>query len=917
MTGAIPDPYRCRERAIASTGHRKRSYDPLMNGREEGATEPLMADPVRSLTRTRDGRREAVFAVATFAGYLVAAYWAKELSLEQPVLIWFPPAGLAMAALFLRPRLLPIVASAELVSTAVVMGLASQFGPLALVVNSGAISGSYAVGAWVMRREGLDPALRSAADILRLAFGALIVASGLAALTGVGVQVWVGLAEGGEFFRQVWFFWVGDVVGITCLTPLLLIALTAWLDGDRPAVTDIEHRTNLALLVPEYLSPAVAALLLMEVVDQPMQFTYLAFVPLILIAVRHGVPGAAVAVLALGSVMIAGAHILVPEAVERSDVQLQITLMSGTVLLSGAVVSARRDVLDTAERVRDIIEASPDLVVSVDSDGVIRYLNPVGRRLLGQAAIGITEEPTDARRFLPGDLELNLVAEAVRTAQRTGTWTGETSIQLPDGHMLPVSMVLVAHRHPGDDAVTYSAVCRDMSDRIRAEDELRRAVLYDDATGLANRVLLTAHLARTVEGSTPESQVVVLFVDLDHLDRVNQTFGFRIGDRVVVQMAERLTRLTRSHELVARYGGAQFVVVMPEVTDDYQAVVLASRILEAFADPIEAGDHSIQVAGSVGIAVADPAKGHHHVLRSAEIALHRAKEAGGGRFAIFDADLQYRSEQRLDMEEHLRGVLSRQAWWLEYQPILETGTDRITGAEALLRWTHPEHGPVPPFELIRLAEESGSIVQLGEEIIRRACEEAKTWHEHGHDLAVSINVSARQLREAGFADDISRIIHDVGIAPDKVVFELTETVLATNHHGEGASLQRLRDLGCLVAMDDFGTGYSSLSSLRELPIDVVKLDRSFVVDLAEAPDASSMVSAVVELTETLGLLLVAEGVDHPSQVQMLAELGCPRYQGFVFSEAIRPEALTALLDGRSSNPTRTHHPDENGATDDR
>ncbi len=247
------------------------------------------------------------------------------------------------------------------------------------------------------------------------------------------------------------------------------------------------------------------------------------------------------------------------------------------------------------------------------------------------------------------------------------------------------------------------------------------------------------------------------------------------------------------------------------------------------------GDHELHVTGSVGITLVADGQDHLEALRGAEIALHRAKEAGGGRFTLFDDELERRSLARLDMEADLHDMLTHRRWWLEYQPIVDTVSRQVVAVEALLRWTHPTRGPVPPFDLISLAEHSGTIVALGHDIFERACREARSWHDHGFDLPVSINVSVRQLREPSFLEDVRTTLEATGVAPEKVVLELTETVLATNDHGEIDTLHALRALGCRVAIDDFGTGYSSLSELRDLPIDVVKLDHSFITGLTSSP----------------------------------------------------------------------------------
>ncbi|HWJ98172.1 MAG TPA: diguanylate cyclase, partial [Acidimicrobiales bacterium] len=708
-------------------------------------------------------------AALAFAAYLATAVWAREISLEGPALIWFPPAAVAIAACFFRPRLVWVIVLAELVSTSAVMGQGEEYGPVLLVVNSAGLALAYAFGAWVLRRLALDPRLRDPEDLAVLALG---IGTGAAAATLIGVLVQRAgdVIAADELARSAALFWVGDIVGAACLLPALVIAGNDLVHHRRLRLADDEDRLPRWQLYAELLAPAVAGLALMEIGEAPMRFVYLAFLPVVIVAVRHGVAAAAVSSAALSAVMTAGAHVQLGDALDRSDFQLLLLVLVATGVTTGSVVSSRRDVSAGKARVSEIIEATPDLVASASRDGTIRYLNPVGRQLLGFSPDA--DPSSRAFDFFPDDLARDLVREGMRTAERTGTWSGENRLRRPDGHEIPISQVLVAHPDLDDDGQRlYSTICRDMTSQRALEDQLRRAVLYDEATGLPNRVLLVEQLARAVQALDAGRRVAVLFADLDHLQRVNETFGFAAGEQVVTTIAERLADLVRAQDIVARYGGSQFVLVLADVPDEFEAVLLADRLLTSFAEPVDADGHELQVSGSVGITLAEAGQDHLESLRSAEIALHRAKEAGGGRYALFDDDLQRRSLRRLEREADLHDVLTKQTWTLAYQPIFDSRARVVVGVEALLRWTHPTRGPVPPFDLITLAEHTGAIVSLGREIFRRACHEATQWHAMGFDVPVSINVSARQLREPSFLADVESVLHETGIATDRVVVE--------------------------------------------------------------------------------------------------------------------------------------------------
>jgi diguanylate cyclase (GGDEF)-like protein/PAS domain S-box-containing protein len=837
-------------------------------------------------------RREVAFAMATVVAYVAAAFWARHVSIPGPVLVWFPPAGVAVGCLYLRPRLFPVLVAAEVVNTAAVMGLADEFGPLGLLVNAVVIVGAYHLAGETLRRLRFDPRMRSSDDLLVLAFACLVVGAGVAAVAGVLVQTAVDLVAPDDIARSMALFWVGDVIACASLTPAIVMVGDAFLRGGPLPLADDEWKVDHRLLVVEYVLPSVAAVALMAIGDEPMRFVYLAFVPVVGLAVRHGVAAAALSSAALGAVLTAGAHQLVTDPLARSDIQLLMVVLTLTGIMVGAVVSARRDVLQATQQISDIVEATPDLVATAYADGRVRYLNPMGRTLLG---IDATEPGVRAFDFMPDDLAADLMREGMRSAERFGTWTGENRLRRVDGRVIPISQVLVAHRPPDGGPVTFSTVCRDMTDQRLLEDQLRRAALYDEVTGLPNRALLEDQLIRLVSAAEPGRRTAVMFADVDHLQRVNETFGFTVGDEVVNTVSDRLAELIRGADLLARYGGAQFAVVLPDVSDEFEPILFANRMLACFADPMDIEGRRVRVTGSVGIAITVGGADVRDALRSAEIALHRAKEAGGGRFALFDQDLESRAQQRMLLEADLREALETRSWWLAYQPIVDTATREVTGAEALLRFTHPQRGPVSPYELIRLAEHSGAIVELGREILTRACTEAVAWHGDGHPISISVNVSALQLRDPGFVTDVSRAIERSGIAPDRLVIELTETTLATDEHGEVASLEALRGLGCQIALDDFGTGFSSLSGLRDLPIDVVKLDRSFITNLTTSAEAAALVDAVVHLAQALELTVVAEGVETVEQYQALAALRCHRIQGYAVSHPVTPAELATFL----------------------
>ena len=845
--------------------------------------------------------RSPASTLAWSAGYvavhLLAALWASRIDLGGSVLIWFPPAGVAVAALVVGGRrLLPAVVVADLLGTLLVSGFGDRFGVLGALVNACVLSAAYFAGARTMVALHLDLRLRTLHDIGALVVGGLVVAPVVAALGGIVVQVSVGLVPTDDIVRSLAIFWVGDAVGIVCLTPVLLLVGYAIREQQPLPISDREGNEPTPLIALEYLVPSIVAVALFTIGQEPLQFLYLVFVPLVFVAIRHGSPGVAFANAALSATMTAGAHQLATGTLERSDFQALLAVVALTGLVLGTVASARSDLLDRHRRLSDIIEATPDLVASSTVAGELEYMNPTGRQMVGLGDAPVVGR--DAVEFYADELAVAMAQHGLRVAARSGAWHGENRLRRADGRTVAVSQVVLAHRTNPDGPVTsISSICRDITDQRMLEDQLRRAAFHDDATGLPNRALLLELLGLALTPAPRLGGVAVLYIDISRFRLVNESLGYEAGDQVVEAVARRITEVVRPTDLVARYGGGTFAVVVPEVDDELDPVVLAKQVLDAIARPVAVAGRDLVVSASIGISVAGPDEDDPlDALRSAEIALQRAKEGGGGRFAVFDRAMERRSLDRLDVEADLRRALDGGEWWLAYQPIVDTSTLRMVSCEALLRWTHPVRGPVSPFQLIRLAEQIGLIVPLGRAIFHRACAEARLWHEHGHRIPVAINVSGHQLLEPDFVHDIEVAVDEVGIDPSQVVIEITETVLAHDLDAEVRVLRSLRDLGCAIAVDDFGTGYSSLGGLRDLPIDIVKLDRSFITDLAVSTRAAATVAAVISLAESLDLTVVAEGVEEPRQREALLRMGCDRIQGFLISEAVPAREIGALLD---------------------
>lgn len=426
--------------------------------------------------------------------------------------------------------------------------------------------------------------------------------------------------------------------------------------------------------------------------------------------------------------------------------------------------------------------------------------------------------------------------------------------------------------------------------------EAQHLAYRDSLTGLANRALFDARLDRELlQVRQGGAKLALLFLDLDRFKYVNDSFGHPAGDELIRQVAKRLEGMMREKDMIARLGGDEFAVIQHEIPSDSAAELLCRRIVEKLGLPFNLGGTTINVGVSVGLAVA-PEDGADRVelSRKADIALYDAKASGKGRYAIFAAEMDENVRLRQAIESDLRDALiDCKAFELYYQPLYATDSCQLIGAEALIRWHHPTRGLLLPGSFIPVAEETGLIDALGDWSIRQACSAARAWKLS----VIAINISTRQLRDPGFPDRVLQLVEASGLPPHMVELEITETCLMENAADCQASLERLRATGVRIALDDFGTGFSSLAQLREIAIDRVKIDQTFIAGL-DLANGRTIVRAIVDMAHASGLAATAEGVETDEQRSFLAEIGCGSFQGNLLSMAIREDQLTALLDRR-------------------
>ena len=548
------------------------------------------------------------------------------------------------------------------------------------------------------------------------------------------------------------------------------------------------------------------------------------------------------------------------------------------------------------DRFRSLIQDSSDITMVMGRSGICTYVSPACQVLLGYSPGELVGKV--ATDFIhPDDRE----RAATRLTDELQALPGASTLQFrmcrKDGTWCEVEAV-VTNQLERPSIAGYVAHLRDITERKEFEALLAHRALHDSLTGLANRQLILDRAEQMIARSRRTfDPIAAFFIDLDNFKDANDSLGHEAGDRLLQAVAKRLESILRSSDTVGRLGGDEFVILAEGISITDGPDALADRIREVLREPfvIEGFDGiQVRVTASIGVAIGDRSTAQE-LLRDADIALYRCKAAGRDQSIVFEPVMQEAVTGRLELRSDIDSALARDQFFLLYQPIVDLDSTDIRGVEALIRWRHPTRGVIPPNDFIPILEDSGMIVEVGRWVLDTACAQAGLWRDRGYSPTMSVNVSMRQLESDSLVDDVMQALTINQLDPSSLVIEVTETALMKDAESTVSRLVQLKQIGVKIAIDDFGTGYSSLSYLRQFPVDVLKIDRSFISSMDGSEDSLTLIRTMVELGRALGLTTLAEGIEEEHQLACLRENRCQTGQGFMFSKPVEPGMVEALM----------------------
>jgi len=822
---------------------------------------------------------------------------------------WYLPVGLSLALLLCGGRrYLPAV-----FISSVVAAIVNYHRPILSwcgIPGSIAIYLGYVSGAAILRgRWRIDLKLGTLNDVGRyivISLGAAI----FSAVTGMMTLLGDGRIRRSDALGTTIEWWVSDALAIIAFTPFLLVHVAPlvrrWLSSGRgvrqSAARTARFSTAEILELTAQCGFVVFAIWFVfgYAPAIPYQPLYLLFVPVIWVAVRRGLPGAVLTTFAISVGMMFAAWITQAHRGSLPRLQLAMLALGLTGLCLGAVVTERKRVGSAVHkserRYRLLFERNLAGVFLATLAGRVLECNQAAALMFGY---GSPEDVLDLPLANLYDTASDWESLLTKLKSEKSVTNHEMRFRRKNGDsawaMLNVSLI-------DDDSgiANIEGTLIDITERKVAEERVQSLAYYDALTGLPNRILLRDRLSKALSTARRQNhKVALLFLDLDRFKIVNDSLGHSVGDLLLQEIARRLKSVAREQDTIARLGGDEFLIVLTNIKDVPGAAVAVERFMDAMTPAFVLQGHSFSISCSLGVSIfPEHGADSETLIKNADAAMYSAKEGGRNNFQFFTADMNAEAVKRLTLENGLRPALERKELFLVYQPQMDVVTGKVTGLEALLRWQHPELGLVPPDQFIGIAENTGMILPIGEWVLRTACSQARKWQDEGlRPVQVAVNVSAVQFRQEGFCQLIRKVLHETGLAAHHLELELTESLLLANADVTFSVLQELKTMGLTLAIDDFGTGYSSFSYLRQFRVSKLKIDRSFIRDVAVNPDDAAITTAIISMAKSLNLKVIAEGVENEAQMSFLRAHQCDEIQGYYFSKPLPLDEVADKLRG--------------------
>lgn len=559
-------------------------------------------------------------------------------------------------------------------------------------------------------------------------------------------------------------------------------------------------------------------------------------------------------------------------------------------------MSERKQSEDQLRKLSSVIEQSHSAVLIANVNSEIEYCNPKFYQLTGYAPDEVIGQ--NPRLLQSGDTPHQVYQELWKSLLAGETWRGELLDRKKDGESYWCLQTVTPIKNERGEITHYVSISEDISERKHSEEVIQRLAYFDPLTQLPNRSLFRDRLTQAIlQAQRSGLSFALMYLDLDHFKNINDTLGHVIGDKLLKAVADRIKSQLRASDTIARLGGDEFAVIVFNIRQAQDSGRIAEQLIGAFSEPFVLEGHELFVTPSIGISLypSDSCEAEN-LIKAADIAMYRAKERGRSNYQFFTPDMNALSLERLKLENGLRRALERDELLLHYQPKIDLANGNIIGAEALIRWQHPELGMIPPAKFIPIAEESGLIKPIGEWVLRTAIRQGKAWQDMGlPPMRIAVNLSSVQFRKSALTETVLGILQETGLSPCWVELEVTETMVMESPEQAAATLNALKSLGLWISIDDFGTGYSSLSYLKRFPVDTLKIDRSFVKDVTTDPDDAAIVKAIIGLAASLHMRVIAEGVENEQQFDFLREHQCDEIQGYYFSPPVPADDFVHLL----------------------